>query len=84
MDKRREYTVKVRDGVDVNRLNAASPVHVTLAAMQADGALLALRADQSALIGLLRYLHQHGYVLLSLNRVLESEGFMAGKENLRC
>lgn len=62
------YHISVRNGVDDIALNAASPVKVSAAQVAANETLLVARIDQSGLIGLLRYLHQQGYTLLSVVR----------------
>jgi len=68
MDETCTYQIKVRNGLDDSAFNATSPVQVTLARVDAGATYLTLRADQSGLIGLLRHLHQQGYVLLSVSR----------------
>lgn len=68
MDETCTYQIKVRDGVDGVALNAASPVKVSAARLEPGTTLLTTCTDQSGLIGLLRYVHQQGYVLLSISR----------------
>ncbi|MDX1687269.1 MAG: hypothetical protein R3248_04725 [Candidatus Promineifilaceae bacterium] len=68
MDETYTYQIRVRDGVDDVALNAASPVKVSAARVEPDATLLTTCTDQSGLIGLLRYVHQQGYVLLSVTR----------------
>ena len=62
------YRIEVRGQVEENAFNAAGPLRLKV--IQADSAatLLETYADQSGLIGLLRYLHQQGFVLLSVYR----------------
>ncbi len=68
MDETCAYQIKVQNGLDDNAFNATSPVQVVLARVDAEATYLTLHADQSGLIGLLRHLHQQGYVLLSVSR----------------
>lgn len=70
MDDICTYQIEVRNGFDENAFNAISPLQMTVVRVKADPAatLLAVHADQSGLIGLLRHLHQQGYVLLSVYR----------------
>ena len=74
MDDTCVYQIEVRGQVDENDLNAMSPLHMTVALVDADKELpyasmrLAVRTDQSGLIGLLRHLHARGLVLLSVHR----------------
>ena len=62
------YQIQVQGTVDENAFNATSPLHVKVVDADPDTALFKINADQSGLIGLLRYLHQQGYVLLSVYR----------------
>lgn len=60
------YRITVQDGLDEASFNAASPLRVSVAHFEDDVAVLTLHADQAGLIGLLRYLHQQGYLLVSV------------------
>ena len=62
------YHVRVQGWVEEKVLNASSPLRVTVVRADAEASLLSLRADQSGLIGLIRHLHGHGFVLLSVCR----------------
>lgn len=68
MDDICTYQIEVRNGFDEKAFNASSPLQMTVVRVDPAVTLLAAHADQSGLIGLLRHLHQQGYVLLSLYR----------------
>jgi hypothetical protein len=63
------YQIKVRGSVDAAALNTQSPLQVHTARLIADCAatVFTVHADQSGLIGLLRYLHARGLVFLSVH-----------------
>ena len=62
------YRIMIGDGLDEQTFNAGSPLQVAAAPLGAAGTLLTVRADQSGLVGLLRHLHQKGYLLRCLCR----------------
>ena len=68
------YQIKVRGQVDENTFNTSSPLQMTVVRVDADeehpsaATLFTICADQSGLIGLIRHLHGHGFVLLSVYR----------------
>ena len=62
------YHVAVKGEVDEATLNAASPIKVQVAQIEPETTRLTTQADQSGLIGLMRHLHQQGFVLLSVFR----------------
>lgn len=68
MDELCTYQIEVRNGFDEEAFNASSPLQVTVVRVDRGITFLAAHADQSGLIGLLRHLHQQGYVLLSVCR----------------
>ena len=68
MDETCTYQIRVRNGADDIALNMTSPVKVLVVQTEPGATRLAACTDQSGLIGLLRYLHQQGYVLLSVTR----------------
>lgn len=63
-----EYQLHLKGDVNEASFNATSPVCVRV--MPVDGAhsRITFKVDQSGLVGLLRHLHQQGFVLLSLSR----------------
>ena len=70
MDKVCTYQIAVRNGVDEKVCNATSPMQFIVVRVDPLVTLLSVCADQSGLIGLLRHLHQQGYLLLSVKREL--------------
>jgi hypothetical protein len=62
------YRIEVQGQVDESALNAAGPLRMNVIQADLTATLLEIYADQSGLIGLLRYLHQQGFVLLSVYR----------------
>lgn len=68
------FLIEVMGALDEDILNATSPIQVRLVKIDSAVSTLCLNADQSGLIGLLRHLHQQGYLLLSVSRKKFSEG----------
>lgn len=68
MDEVCIYQIIVHDGFDENAFNATSPLPATVVGADSSLTLLIVHADQSGLVGLLRHLHQQGYMLLSIYR----------------
>jgi hypothetical protein len=62
------YQVRVENGFDAEAFNATGPLQIVSARREAASTLLRIHTDQSGLIGVLRSLHQQGYVLLSVSR----------------
>ena len=62
------YRIEVQGPVDERDVNTRSPFRTTVLRVDRSATLLAVDADQSGLIGLLRHLHGRGFVLLSLTR----------------
>lgn len=62
------YRIEVRDTVDEQTFNAASPLQMTVVRADANATLLTVATDQSGLIGFIRHLHRQGFVILSVNR----------------
>jgi hypothetical protein len=60
------YLVQLRGVVDEGEINAMSPLHATAEPAGTAATLLTVCTDQSGLVGLLRYLHGRGFVLLSV------------------
>ena len=68
MDDICTYRIEVEGRMNENGRNISSPLEMVL--LQADEAatLFTICTDQSGAIGLIRYLHGRGYVLLSVVR----------------
>ena len=62
------YQIEVRGQVDESAFNATSPLQMTVMRMSPAATLFTTCTDQSGLIGLIRHLHGHGFVLLSVTR----------------
>jgi hypothetical protein len=62
------YLIQLRGQVDESEINAISPIQVTLVEVETAATLLSIYSDQSGLMGLMRYLHNRGFVFLSIHR----------------
>ncbi len=62
------YRIDVQGQVDENTFNATSPLQITVERADAEATLFTIHADQAGLIGLIRHLHQRGFVLMSIYR----------------
>jgi hypothetical protein len=62
------YRMEVRGQVDENVFSATSPLQITVVQMDSMATVFTVSTDQSGLIGLLRHLHQQGFVILSVRR----------------
>jgi hypothetical protein len=62
------YQIEVRGQVDESAFNVTSPLQMTVVRMNPATTLLTTHTDQSGLIGLIRHLHGHGFMLLSVTR----------------
>ncbi len=62
------YRIQVRGQVDEGTFNATSPLRVKVVKVDAGATLLTTCTDPSGLIGLMRHLHGHGFVILSVCR----------------
>jgi hypothetical protein len=62
------YLIQLREQVNEGEINATSPIQMTVIQMDAAATLLSICTDQSGLIGLMRHLHNRGFVFLSIQR----------------
>lgn len=62
------YRILIGDGLNEQTFNAGSPLRVAAAPLGVEETLLTVRADQAAVVGLLRHLHQQGFLLLCICR----------------
>lgn len=67
MDDTNHYLIRIREQVSERELNASSPLQVLIVDVDSDSTLLSVCADQSGLIGLLRYLHAQSIGILSFS-----------------
>jgi len=62
------YQIEVQGPVGEKDINATSPLQMTVVRVDPAATLFTICTDQSGLIGLIRHLHGHGFVLLSVTR----------------
>jgi hypothetical protein len=62
------YQIELQGRVSEEKLNAVGPLSVHVTRIADDASSLMIHADQAGLIGLMRYLHGQGFVILSLDR----------------
>jgi hypothetical protein len=74
------YDIQVRGAVAEGPLNLKSPLQIMVVRTDPDATVFTVFTDQSGLIGLIRYLHGQGFVLLSMHRVIDKS--ILSKENL--
>jgi len=68
MQEYSNYYIEVQGIIDENVFNTSSPLCVKVARTDAKNTLLVVYTDQSGFVGLIRHLHQQGFVFLSLSR----------------
>lgn len=68
------YYIQLRGAVDEAEVNTMSPLQMTRQRVDATGTLCSVHTDQSGLVGLLRYLHDRGFLLLSFQRNEQTSG----------
>ncbi len=66
MDDICNYQIELQGQLDEHDLTLAGPLSLTVCQLCPASTLIAVRTDQSGLIGLLRHLHGRGLVLLSV------------------
>jgi hypothetical protein len=59
------YQIKVQGQIDEIIFNASSPIKIRIEKTNPFYSLFTVFADQAGLVGLLRYLHHQGFVILS-------------------
>jgi len=62
------YHICVLGEMDENTFNKKSPLHIKVIHTDKSATLFTVCSDQAGLIGLIRYLHGQGFVLLSVHR----------------
>jgi hypothetical protein len=72
MEDIHSYQIEVGGQIEGGDLNADTPLQVMVEWIGPDSTLLGVRADQSALIGLLRHLHARGIRLISVKTFFKS------------
>lgn len=72
------YHIQLQGQVEEAELNAGTPLTMRVVQVDASATTLTVQTDQSGIIGLLRYLHGQGFMLLSLVR---EATFLLEREN---
>jgi hypothetical protein len=62
------YCVQICDSVDEDRFNATSPQRIKIVQADEEATRFTICADQSGLIGMLRWLHGQGFKIRSVAR----------------
>ena len=68
MDDICTYTIQLSGPVDEGEINTMSPLPMTFVRAGKTGSIFTVQADQSGLVGLIRFLHGLGLVFLSISR----------------
>lgn len=68
MHDTRAYKIRLGGRVEAGDLDAGSPLQIAQVRQDGEDTCLTVYADQSALVGLLRYLHGRGLLILSMQR----------------
>lgn len=66
MNKLCTYQIEVQGRVVEDELNASGPIEIAVVSIRADSTRFSILTDQSGLIGMLRYLHTHGLIFLTI------------------
>ncbi len=72
MEEFLEYRIQIQGKFDRDDLNRNSPVNLFLGEGSGSDSYIEVTTDQSGLIGVLRYLHQRGIVIRSMNLIEKS------------
>ena len=67
------YTILLQGRIDAGEIGPKSPLRMKVERVEEQNTKVEVRTDQSGIIGLLRYLHGRGYVILSMKRKLETQ-----------
>jgi hypothetical protein len=62
------YKIKVQNTLEPNVFNVGSPIKIELLHSEENSTLFAAQTDQPGVIGLIRYLHNQGYLILLVQR----------------
>jgi len=81
MQKQCTYRIEIQGQLEEQNFNSLSPHNITDVRAGPDATLFSIYADQSGLIGLVRHLHQQGFVILSIHR--EGRAKFSGEWNDR-
>jgi hypothetical protein len=62
------YKIEVKGRLEEGIVNAASPIQVVVEEISDSYTLFTILADQSGLVGMIRFLHRQGFIILSIKR----------------
>lgn len=68
MDELYTYQIEVQGRVVEDELNVSGPIEIAVVSIRADSTRFSILTDQSGLIGMLRYLHTHGLIFLTIQK----------------
>ena len=68
MDQNHNFRIEVQDQVVESEINALSPLQMKIVQVSPGASQFLVCTDQSGLMGVIRYLHNHGFVFLSIIR----------------
>ena len=61
------YFILLQGRIDPQEIDVSSPLRMKIECLDMKNTMLEVRTDQSGIIGLLRYLHGRGMVILSVD-----------------
>ena len=61
------YFILLQGRIDPREIDVSSPLRMKIECLDMKNTMLEIRTDQSGIIGLLRYLHGRGMVILSVD-----------------
>lgn len=68
MHDQSEYRIEVKGRLEESTINAAAPIQIIIEKATDAESTFSLVADQSGAVGLIRFLHRQGYLILSVCR----------------
>lgn len=63
-----EYRIEVKGRLEEESINAASPIQLNIEKATDSESAFTIYADQSGMVGLIRFLHRQGFIILSVSR----------------
>ena len=73
------YRIEIQGPLEAKNFNLMSPYRINEVQVEPAVTFFTVYADQSGLVGLIRHLHQQGFVLLSIRR--QEGGTLSGGKN---
>lgn len=74
------YSIRIKEQIDRDDINRISPVKVNQARIENSHTMCELTTDQAGLIGVLRHLHQRGFTIIGVHRLV-TEGMPGGRND---